>query len=422
MRVSELKVLALLRYRENYLKYAPILKDNFFSVAETKDLFGFIGKYHKKYGDSNDNGKVPLSYLRIMAEDIKDEGRRNLIEEELIDQLQIKKRSDEFVEDLIRGFGQRALLKQSVMDAFDMLQGPEDTLDVEKIKTKVEQAMEIVVPSQPKVSFFDDVDNQIEQYENEPRILTGIRELDEHTKGGVPKGRLALVVAPPKRGKTLFLTNIGAKAVGQGEKVIDISLEINKREKSIRYAQCMLNRPYEYLREYPDTVKKVLNKYRKRGGELFIEEMIGVSPTIDDLEGLVRSYRLKFGMCVLDYLDLVSTKTAYKDERGGTKEVYTAARRWAIKMNFVLWSASQSNRGSLAKKVVSMEDVAEDIRKIAICDLGVFICQTPEEKEEDLARLFVGATRFGKRNPLFMVSSDPDCMKIKSIERRQKER
>jgi KaiC/GvpD/RAD55 family RecA-like ATPase len=414
MRVSELKVLALLRYGENFKKYAGLLKQDFFSIAETKEVFRFIGTYHAKYDGVVD--KIPLSYLRIQAEDIKEEGRRNLCQE-IIDQLVIKKRTDEFVEDIIRKFGQRSILKQAVIDTFDMLQGKEDTLDLDKIRLKVEQAMEIVVPRQSQVSFFDDAVVQIEYSENEPRVPTGIVEIDEHTRGGVPKKRLVIVVAPAKRGKTVVLVNAGAGAVRRGKKVLHITLEISKAETTIRYAECFLNRPFLYLKNNPDIVRAAMKKIRSRGGELFIEECIGISPTLEQIEALIRSYGIKFDLVIVDYLDLCSTKTQYKDERSPSKEIYTGFRRMAAKMDFVAWSASQSNRQSFDKKIVSMVDVAEDIRKIAICDLGIFVCQTPEEKEDGLMRLFLGATRFSSRNPIFTVSCDTDCMRIQSIVR-----
>lgn len=413
MRISELKVLALLRYRENYHKYAGLLKEDFFSIAETKELFRFIGTYHAKYAQED---KVPLAYLRIQAEDVPDEGRRNLIEE-IVDQLQIKNRSDEFVEDLIRKFGQRAILKQAVLDAFDMLQGKEDTLDLDKIKGKIESAMEVVIPKVERTSFFEEIDEQITAVDTEPRIPTGIRELDEHTRGGLPKGRLGLVVAPPKRGKTAFLINIGAGAIRMGFKVIHFTLEINKRETAVRYASSFLNRPFEFLRQYPEQVKKALTKLKARGGELYIEESIGVAPTVEEIESVIRSHRTKFDMAIIDYPDLCATRTSFKEERAHYKEIYTGLRRLGTKMDLTMWGASQSNRGSFAKKIISMEDIAEDIRKIAICDLAVFVCQTPEEKEEALARLFVGATRFGSKNPVFTVACDFDCMKIASIRR-----
>jgi len=412
MRVSEIKVLALLRYGENFKKYASLLKGDFFSIAETKEIFRFIGTYHAKYSEE----KVPLSYLRILSEEIKEEGRRNLCLE-IIDQLAIKKRSDEFVEDIVRKFGQRSIMKQAVIDTFDMLQGKEDTLDLEKIKTKVEQAMEIIVPHQTHVSFFDDVVQQIEYSDTEPRIPTGIREIDEHTRGGVPKGRLALVVAPAKRGKTAVLINIGAGGLRMGKKVLQITLEINRAETTVRYAACLINRPFLYLRNNPHLVRKAMNIIRQRGGELYIEERIGISPTLDEIEAIIRSYSIKFDLVILDYLDLCGTKATYKDERTPSKEIYTGFRRLAAKMDFTAWSASQSNRPSFDKKVVSMVDVAEDIRKIAICDLAVFLCQTPEEKEDNLARLFIGASRFSSKNPIFTISCDFDTMRMRSLER-----
>lgn len=416
MRVSELKVLALLRYRSNYQRYASLLRSDFFSIAETKDIFRFIGEYHSKFSE-NGYDKVPLSHIKIMAEELPDEGRRNMCLE-IADQLQIKKRKDEFVEDTIKKFGQRALLKQAVMDTFDILQGKEDTLDLDKIRDKIEGAMEIVIPRPKATSFFDDATDQIEEVDQEPRVPTRIREIDEHTRGGLPKGRLGIVVAPMKRGKTTFLINIGRGAVLAGKKVLHITLEINRRETSVRYASAFTGKSFDFLRQDPEYVKAILAKVRTRGGDLYIEERIDVAPTLDDLEAFVKHHPIKFDAVIVDYLDLCDPKTKYKEERGIYKDLYTGFRRLSIKHDFAGWSASQSNRASIEKKVITMADIAEDIRKIAICDLGVFVCQTPEEKDDGLARLFIGASRFSSKNPIFQVECNLDNMRIRSLRRR----
>ena len=354
MRISELKVLALLRYRENYTKFAGILREDFFSIAETKDIFRFLGSFHAKYSET-EYDKVALSYLRMASESIQDDGRRGMVEE-IIDQLAIKKRTDSFVEDLVRKFGQRAILKQAVMDTFDMLQGPEDTLDLEKIKGKVERAMEIIVPRTNHVSFFEDVGEQIEAVDTEPRIPTGIKELDIHMKGGLPRGRLGLIVAPAKRGKTTFLINIGAGAIQRGYKVIHFTLEINKRETAVRYASCRLNRPFSFLREYPTQVVNVIKKMKKRGGDLYVEEIIGVAPTVEEIQSIIRSHRTKFDLVVVDYPDLCMSKTVHREERAQYKEVYTNLRRMGVQLDVAVWGASQANRGSFSKKIIGMED------------------------------------------------------------------
>lgn len=414
-RTAEVKVLGLLRRRSNFLKFGSIVREGFFGTSETKKVFRMIGTYHAKYEESE---KVPLSYLKIEAEDLSDrDSQRACLN--VIEQLNFKPRKEEYVEDLIRKFGQRALMKQSILETFDQLQNGEDTLDLDKLRTRIEQAMEIVHPHTKPVSFFDDAVSQIEVLDTEPRVPTGLPELDIHMRGGLPYGRMGIIIAPPKRGKTTFLINVGAHAVRLGYQVLHVSLEINRQETVTRYAQCICNKDFDFLKDNTETVVKTLDKIRKRGGNLFIEDLSDHAPTVEEIGNIAQAYRRKFDLLIVDYPDLCIPKHARRDEeRPGIKEVYTNLRRLGKKLRASVWGASQSNRASLDKKVVSNADVAEDIRKIAILDIGVFWCQTPEEKEDGLVRFYIGSTRFSSKNPLWLASCDLDRMRLSPIKRK----
>jgi len=56
-------------------------------------------------------------------------------------------------------------------------------------------------------------------------IPTGMAELDFRLKGGLRRGELGLIVAPPKRGKTTFLVNLAFGAMLAGYKVLYFTYE-----------------------------------------------------------------------------------------------------------------------------------------------------------------------------------------------------
>jgi replicative DNA helicase len=103
----------------------------------------------------------------------------------------------------------------------------------------------------------------------------------------------------------------------------------------------------------------------------------------------------------------------YKDTRHEVTKIYEELRIIAGTYKIPVWTASQSNRGSLSKRLVKMEDIAEAFTKAAIADLIIGLCQTEDEKDEKIMRLFVAKSRMSSTNPIVTVIADPDRMIVK---------
>jgi hypothetical protein len=64
--------------------------------------------------------------------------------------------------------------------------------------------------------------------------------------------------------------------------------------------------------------------------------------------------------------------------------------------------------------MITMEDVAEDIGKMAICDMAVAFCQTKEERYSvpEQARLFLAGAREEADGKILRCSVDRDVARI----------
>ena len=60
-----------------------------------------------------------------------------------------------------------------------------------------------------------------------------------------------------------------------------------------------------------------------------------------------------------------------------------------------VWTATQAARRALSKELVTIADIAESYEKSNVADVIIALCQTREEKEADMLRLFAAKIRDG---------------------------
>jgi hypothetical protein len=89
---------------------------------------------------------------------------------------------------------------------------------------------------------------------------------------------------------------------------------------------------------------------------------------------------------VIDYADILRPDVALIG-REATDFIWKRLKGIASSKHCLVVTASQLNRGSINKKNVGGVDIAEDIRKLAHIDVGIFMNQTPFEKRKQQMRL-----------------------------------
>jgi replicative DNA helicase len=127
-------------------------------------------------------------------------------------------------------------------------------------------------------------------------------------------------------------------------------------------------------------------------------------PTIDEL--VIRLERLKaegydFDMVIDDYPDLIKPTKHFSDKRFELSEIYTDLRALGDKYGVPIWGASQANRAALSKEVITIQDIAEDIGKAAIADVIIALCQTRDEHDMEVCRLYMAKVRDGESQAMF---------------------
>jgi len=266
------------------------------------------------------------------------------------------------------------------------------------------------------INYTDDAIIPIEKFEEERqfminemskgtrRVPTNIGPLDDILRGGLERGELGIVLAEPKRGKSICLTHMGATAVMMRMgRVAHFVLEGTKEQAILRYLSRISGIEYHRLEKDEITLEEsklldaVSKKYMRKLDLIPFNQHW--SYTVLDIEAklkeLINAGR-KPDLVVIDYADLLKSGQKLKELRHDQAEVYRDLKRLAVMQKFAIWTASQATRPKDTKEkgeVLRSKDIAESYEKVRIADLVMTLNQTLEEKKDGVLRLHVDIYR-----------------------------
>lgn len=261
------------------------------------------------------------------------------------------------------------------------------------------------------LDFKGDVDIWLSEEELYDKIQTGWLHVDKLLDGGIGRGELFVVMAPSNRGKSMALANIayGAAGLGSGKNVAIFSHEMSSEKYAKRLSARMVHRfPTrfgldDYKQEFMDKAKRLMP------GNIRI--IGGGKQTLAQIETQIRNMCAEGfipDLVIDDYPDLIISDRRNMERRNQLTDVYERLRQFGIpgeltKEGFAVACATQSTRGSYNKEIITLEDVAEDIGKVHTADIVVALCQTSEEAQDEVCRLFGAKVRDAEAG--FMVNA-----------------
>lgn len=274
--------------------------------------------------------------------------------------------------------------------------------------------------------WLDDIDKILSYFEiAHSEFKTGIKELDQANI--VPmRGKMWLLLASAKKGKTWALVQIGKMAFLQRKKVCHISLEIEAEEVAQRYYQALfgaskrdeLNKvstlKFNHKGELDQIVGKTVDipfafdsqaireelqtrvgHFGTRAGNIVIKRFPMRSLTVEQLEAYLESLEVveEFvpDIVIVDYPKLM--KIDAKNPRTSIGFVMEDLRGLAQRRNFALAAVHQGNRSSVDAEMVRATHASEDWSVICTADFVITYSQTSAEKRYNLARLYVDMAR-----------------------------
>lgn len=411
----QLKILALMaRDKSFYAAYRDVLHPKYFRKDVHIDFARILHDFYEVELKRSQTKKTPISaptpevlweeMQKLVRNNEKKKKIRHEYEDCIADIIEVDLSDAEYIKDSVVKFGKDAAMRHAILESVDHLEKG----DFESINEIVGKALMVGDDlSDLGTDYFETAKERTELYakgtDGVRRIPTGLAGLDKVLHGGLGDGELGVVIAPPNRGKSFALVNIGAGALLEGYNVVHYTLEMPEKQVAKRYDNRMTKKDIGYIKENADKIlQSLMNIQQHNKGKLIIKKYKTKGCTVDTIRSHLTRLKMEKGfvpdLIIIDYGDLVEPRRNYSDKRFELESVYLDLRDLGDEFGCPVWTASQANRGALDKSVITIADLAEAFNKANIADFMAALCQTTEEKEEGTMRWHIAKHRDGEAN------------------------
>jgi replicative DNA helicase len=351
-----------------------ILKD----ALEKQGQLDFIGGPAYIYQLSEEGVPPDIAY-QIVDNILKDKTRRRKASEkfkEMLYKVNSKADIDEIIEEALRNF--KELLK-------------DNKASIETFKSVLKNHLKEI--------------NEILKNPNVIRGLpSGFYELDRLTSG-FHSGELTVIGARPGMGKTAFALNIAYNIASQGKKILFFSLEMSKKQLSLRTYSMISEIPLSKIRSgllNDEEVEKITNSYLENAD--ILERIV----LVDDVSYLSDIMKIAYSMdsidlIIVDYLQLIKTKNKYQMRYQELADIVNSLKFLSKDLDVPIITLAQVNREveKKADKRPSLSDLRESGDIEATADVVMFLHREGYYKkdgdiDDNIAEVIIAKNRNGE--------------------------
>lgn len=164
--------------------------------------------------------------------------------------------------------------------------------------------------------------------------------------GGLGAGDLGMVLGSPGGGKSWFLINLGATAVKMGYTVCHYTLELSQEYVGKRYDSILTGIDFQNIHK-EESRKLIEETISSLPGKLIIKEYPMGKTTPSSIETHIQkcvTLGHKPDLVVIDYVDLLRSKSKSSERKDQIDDVYTSIKGLARQIRTPIWTVSQVNR------------------------------------------------------------------------------
>lgn len=409
----------------------PHLDERYFSDTEHNIIFKKIREYNIKYG------KQPkASDIKLLIEtdtNISEEHSdkcydfiQSLSKIELVnDEELLIKETEKYAQD-------RAL-ELAILDSVEIIQDPKKSRG--SIEEKIRKALAVDFDVRIGHDYISDAGKRLKSYfDDEECIPLDIDALNNAMGGGLRRKSIAVFMAPPKRGKSLFLVHSAASLLRSGKNVLYLTCELSEKMISKRIDANMLDIAMNELNPKLDKNKfksKFKEAISKTNGMLIVKEYAPNTLTSIHVKNLLHELKQKKNfipdVIVIDYINICASSTLNSTYVGNTNlyigKIVLEMRGVAVDNDLAILSAVQNNRGSVKKSTdVGMDDLADAFSIAMNVDWGGAIIQNDELRSMGKYLLKTVLTRWDENsNDIFTIGVEYGKMKLTNLDDSEQE-
>ena len=398
--------------KDFYLQIVNLMDPNYFEFPSHQKIFSTVKDYYDKYHKLPTDDFILQDVKKKMGpkEDLSDYQD----EIQYINNLDTSTVSNQdYMLDLVEGFAKKEAMKSAISKSIGLIQDDR----VEEVEALVKQALLInrdVDTGQEYFSDFTDRWDRVFNKKTEEKYRTFLPSLNQSLEGGLGSKEMAMVVAPPGVGKSLFLVNQGVHTMMEGRKVLYVSLEMSEDKIAQRFDSVMTLIPQGKLKDSAAhlSVKERLTIFQEQfpGSELVIKEFPISQASINTIRNLLvqlRNYdEFIPDLLIVDYLELMRPTRDIQQEYHAQQKVAEELRGVAMEHNILIWTATQTNRQGRMVKIITDAELGDSYGKIRTCDFALSLNQREEEFDNGAMRGYVIKSRNGR--PRFLTPMHVD--------------
>jgi replicative DNA helicase len=398
--------------RDFYLQIVNLVKPEYFEFPSHSKIYTLVRDHYEKY-------------KRLPSDDfILQEVKSNKSERESLhdysDELQYINRLDtsaiegeDYYLDLIETFAKREAMKDAIKQSLLLIK--EDRM--EETETLVRKALTVSRSVDVGQKYFSDINDRWDRTYNaeaKDKYKTLLPSLNHSLEGGLGEKELAMVIAPPGVGKSLWLVNQAVQSMIEGRKVLYVSLEMSEDKIAQRFDSVVSLIPQGHLKDGSAQLKvsERLSIFQSNFPEsrLVIKEFPTGTANVNGLRALLvqlKNYEdFTPDVIIVDYLELLRPVRENQHEYQAQQRIAEELRGLAMETRVLLWTATQTNRQGRAVKVITDAELGDSYGKIRTCDFAVSLNQSEQEFDEGRMRAYVVKSRNGR--PRFTVPMNID--------------
>ena len=297
--------------KDFYLQIINLVEPHYFEFPSHSKIFSVVRDHYEKYK------KLPTDDF------IEQEIRKTKSQKESIhdytDEIEYINRLDtsaidgqDYFLDLIEAFAKREAMKEAIKKSLILIK--EDRM--EETEQLVRKALTVRRTVDVGQEYFDDLSsrwNRTHNSEAQDKYKTLLPSLNKSLEGGLGEKELAMVIAPPGVGKSLWLVNQAVQSMMEGRKVLYVSLEMSEDKIAQRFDSITTLIPQAHLKD-PSAQLKVeerLSIFQTNfpDSQLMIKEFPCGTATVNSLRALLvqlRNYEeFSPDVIIIDYLELL---------------------------------------------------------------------------------------------------------------------
>jgi len=408
-------IVFLAKSDKNFLvQVMPMISPDYFEFPSHQKMYVIIVDYYKKYG------KLP--HDEFILEEVKRVKSPNELFSDFKEELEHINELDEsslnnedYLLDLVEGFAKEQAMKEAIIRSAELVKKK----NFSEIEPLMREALRVSRNVDLGIDYFSSIEDRISRVDEDSvdaKHRTIFPSLNEALEGGMAVKELAMVVAPPGVGKSLYLANQAARSCLDGQNVLFVSLEMSEDRVAQRLDSIFTRIRQEELKhrggDLKDRLDQITSKAPNRGN-IKIKEFPTKRATVNTL----RSYLVQIqnyedfvpDVIILDYLELLQTDSNLAEYQA-QERLAQELRGLAIEHNCLLWTATQTNREGKKVTLITDTELADSYGKTRVCDLVFSVNQTEEEFDQGQARSYIIKSRNGRAR--FIIPTDIDYQRL----------